>query len=91
MMDKPNFVLIPDDAELPEPASAGGLVARLRAMATASVGAALPTAPGCAEPTAETGTPARPCLVLAVEAAASREPAWATARHVTDALVKALP
>jgi hypothetical protein len=30
-------------------------------------------------------------LVFAVDATASREPAWAAARQVTDALVKALP
>lgn len=35
--------------------------------------------------------PARPRLVFAVDATASREPAWAAARQVTDVLVKALP
>jgi hypothetical protein len=44
-----------------------------------------------AEPPAETGTPGRPRLVFAVDATASREPAWAAARQVTDVLVKALP
>ena len=44
-----------------------------------------------AEPPTETDTPHRPRLVFAVDATASREPAWAAARQVTDALVKALP
>jgi hypothetical protein len=96
MADKPNFVLIPDDTP-PTPVRTGGVLARLRAMATtaitaaASAPAALRSALGHAEPPAETGTPARPRLVFAVDATASREPAWAAARQVTDALVKALP
>jgi hypothetical protein len=35
--------------------------------------------------------PPRPRLVFAVDATASREPAWEAARQATDALVKALP
>jgi hypothetical protein len=95
MTDKPNFVLIPDDA--PPPVRTGGVLARLRAMATTaatsvtSAPAVLRSALRDAEPPAETGTPARPQLVFAVDATASREPAWAAARQVTDALVKALP
>ena len=96
MTDKANFVLVPDD-EPPVPVRTGGMLARLRTMATtamatvASAPATLLSALGHAEPPAETGTPARPRLVFAVDATASREPAWAAARGVTDALVKALP
>jgi hypothetical protein len=96
MTDKPNFVMIPDD-EPPPPVPAGGVLARLRTMAgtalaaAAAAPAALLAALGHAEPPAETGTPTRPRLVFAVDATASREPAWAAARQVTDALVKALP
>jgi hypothetical protein len=97
MADKPNFVLIPDDMQPPAPARPDGLLARLWTMAItaltaiASVPAALRSALGHADPPAETGTPARPRLVFAVDATASRQPAWAAARQVTDALVKALP
>ena len=89
----------PDDAP-PAPdcphRPAGGVLARLRTMASNVVTAAKPAArpayaAGHAEPPAETGTPPRPRLVFAVDATASREPAWAAARQVTDALVKALP
>jgi hypothetical protein len=97
MRDKPNFVLVPDDAPAPVPSI--GPVALLRAAASttatrvAAAAAALRSAPGTAETaeTTETGAPARPRLVFAVDATASREPAWAAARQVTDALVKALP
>jgi len=101
MTDKPNFVMIPDDAppasQPPAPLGTGGVLARLRTMANSVVTAAKPAATalrttlGHAEPPAESGTPARPRLVFAVDATASREPAWAAARQVTDALVKALP
>lgn len=100
MTDKPNFVLIPDDAPspaLPAPIRTGGLLSRLRTMATAAVSVTKPVATalhaalGHAEPPADTGTPPRPRLIFAVDATASREPAWAAARQVTDALVKALP
>jgi hypothetical protein len=98
MTDKPNFVMIPDEAPLPPaPIRSGGMLARLRTMATtaataaASVPATLRSALSHAEPPGETGTPIRPRLVFAVDATASREPAWAAARQVTDALFKALP
>jgi hypothetical protein len=100
MTDKPNFVLIPDDATPPAPpmpVRTGGVMARLRTMATSVVTAAKPataalrSALSHAEPPAENATPVRPRLVFAVDATASREPAWAAARQVTDALVKALP
>jgi hypothetical protein len=101
MNDKPNFVLIPDDTPPATPAvparTGGGMLARLKTMATTALTAApsaataLLSALGHAEPPAESGNSARPRLVFAVDATASREPAWAVARKVTDALVKALP
>ena len=99
MTDKPNFVLIPDEASpAPAPlAETGGMLARLRTMANtiatsvASAAAALPTVLRHAEPPVATNTPARPRLVFAVDATASREPAWAAARQLTDTLVQALP
>jgi hypothetical protein len=102
MPDKPNFVLVQDDAPLSAPvapppgapAQNGGLLARVLTKVTTAISAAaaaLPAAFTDAEPPAETGAPARPRLVFAVDATASREPAWAAARLVTDALVKALP
>nr|WP_294557221.1 hypothetical protein [uncultured Rhodopila sp.] len=103
MTDKPNFVLVPDDAGVSPPvsggpvarASGGGMLARLRSVASAVTAAAdvasALLAVGHAEPPVEAVTPKRPRLVFAVDATASREPAWAAARRVTDALVKALP
>ena len=103
MPDKPNFVLIPDDppsrpnktaGHQVTPTQIGGLLGRIVTRVTSAVTAAaasLPAALGHAEPPAETGTPLRPRLVFAVDATASREPAWVAARQVTDALVKALP
>jgi hypothetical protein len=102
MTDKPNFVLIPDDNDIPDdngapvpaPVRSGGLLSRLLTTVTtavASAAASLPAAIGHAEPPVETGIAPRPRLVFAVDATASREPAWAAARQVTDALVKALP
>jgi hypothetical protein len=97
MIDKPNFVLIPDDAPPSAPpalAQAGGVLARLRTTVTAGLTAAsnsLLATLRHAEPPVETGAPVRPRLIFAVDATASREPAWAAARQMTDALVKALP
>jgi hypothetical protein len=105
MTDKPNFILVPDDAppapfalprQKPAPSQNGGFLARLRTIASTALSAA-PTAAAVlstfrnAEPPQHTGTPPRPRLVFAVDATASREPAWAAARRVTDVLVKALP
>lgn len=97
MTDKPNFILIPDDSPA-APAQPGGMLARLKAgvavataSAAASVTATLRSALLHAEPPSETGMPPRPRLVFAVDATASREPAWHAARQVTDSLVKALP
>jgi hypothetical protein len=70
------------------------VLARVLAKVTSAITAAatsLPAAFTNVEPPVETGTPSRPRLVFAVDATASREPAWAIAREVTDALVKALP
>lgn len=79
MADKQNFVLVPDPpAEEVPPHSS--LLARLRAL----------LAPRAADAVAA-DTPTRPRLIFAVDATASREPAWHTARQVTDALFGALP
>jgi hypothetical protein len=100
MADKPNFVLIPDDAPPPAPArvpspapgrTGGGLLARLAGTAVSAVASALLAPHGQAEPPVESVAPTRPRLVFAVDATASREPAWTAARRVTDVLVKALP
>ncbi len=99
MTDKPNFVLVPDDAPVSPPAGpvarvpGSSMLARLRSAVTAAASTASAglAALGHVEPPAETVAPNRPRLVFAVDATASREPAWAAARRVTDALVKALP
>jgi hypothetical protein len=95
MPDKPNFVMIPDDAPPPPaPRARGGLLSRLVtsvATAVSSAATSLPAMFTDASPPAEIGDVTRPRLVFAVDATASREPAWAAARQVTDALVKALP
>jgi hypothetical protein len=100
MTDKPNFVLITDAAPPAapvRPTSNPGVLVRLRTMVTTAVTAAAAgasariSALGHAEPPMETAGPSRPRLVFAVDATASREPAWTAARRVTDALVKALP
>ncbi len=93
---KPNFILVPEpEAEEPEPPRKAGtpLLARVRSLATAAA-ALIPSGPAQAitrQLTAEDDFPVRPRLVFGFDATASREPAWATARQVTDALVKALP
>jgi hypothetical protein len=97
MTDKPNFILVRDDAPPPAPPpppSGGSLLARVLTKVTTAItsaAASLPAAFTHAEPPADIGAPSRPRLVFAVDATASREPAWAAARQVTDALVKALP
>jgi hypothetical protein len=97
MVDRPNFILVPDP-EPDEPTPGRTLVAfsdRLRRVAS-SLTAALrgrPAALAGPRPAASadtTGT-GRPRLVFGFDATASREPAWAAARQVTDALVRALP
>jgi hypothetical protein len=95
MTDKPNFVLVPEDP--PSPPQRSGVLARLRTMTTSAVSAAASASAALrslltdAEPPDESGVPTRPRLVFAVDATASREPAWEAARRATDALVKALP
>lgn len=94
MADKPNFVLVPaPDPNTPAsvPARRGtgpGLLTQLRQLA-ASVVARLPHPAGLVP--AQATWSGRPRLVFGFDATASREPAWATARQVTDALVRALP
>jgi hypothetical protein len=94
MTDKPNFIMVQDDAPPPPARTPGRMLARLltvasRALTPAST--ALRNALGHAEPPVDSVSPGRPRLVFAVDATASREPAWTAARQVTDALVKALP
>ena len=86
MADEPNFILVPyADRQDPRQPS---IAERLRAAAS-SLGAMLPfralTGP---QQEADTAAPDRPRLVFGFDATASREPAWATARQVTDALVR---
>src|ERR1019366_9088777 len=90
--DKQNFVMVPEpdtetDAATPP---LGRLLARIRA-ALQSFPALQLLLPGPATPSPGDEVPTRPRLVFAFDATASREPAWAAARQVTDALVKALP
>ena len=85
--DKRNFVLVPESQ--PEAAPAPTLLDRLKSLlAPTPLGGLL-----AAEQEVEPGesAPTRPRLVFAFDATASREPAWETARQVTDALVRALP
>ena len=91
MADQPNFVLVPDpepDRAPPSP-PAPTLLTHVRGLAswlsrrTAAIAAPEPAAPA--------PWSGRPRLVFGFDATASREPAWATARQVTDALVRALP
>jgi hypothetical protein len=93
---KPNFVLVPDPEPEPsaEPQRSGvSLVERVLALA-ASAAALVPSARPLAtapSPEPDSGEITRPRLVFGFDATASREPAWETARTVTDALVRALP
>ncbi len=96
MADKPNFILVTDDAQpaaVPAPRTNGALSRLWTAAGAAAraVTARLPASLGHSEPATDLAAPARPRLVFAVDATASREPAWAAARQVTDVLVKALP
>jgi hypothetical protein len=90
MADKPNFVLVPDsepEAEEPRQPPAT-LLGRIRALTNAAA-SLIPFDTGRAVATGS--PPTRHRLIFGFDATASREPAWATARSVTDALVKALP
>jgi hypothetical protein len=80
MADKPNFVMVPDpEPEQEPPAKPPSLLDHIRAL--------LPFGASQVPATAVI----RPRLIFGFDATASREPAWTTARTVTDALVKALP
>ena len=91
MADRPNFVLVPDpdpSTDAPRP-PATSLLTHLRgAVAWLANRPAALVRPQSGPPAAWSG---RPRLVFGFDATASREPAWATARQVTDALVRALP
>jgi hypothetical protein len=90
MADKPNFVLVPE----PEPEAEEDqqqpvtLFGQVRALAQSVAGGLVRGVTGAQLPATQ---PLRPRLIFGFDATASREPAWATARTVTDALVKALP
>jgi hypothetical protein len=94
--DKPNFVLVPDpepEGEQPQPQPLT-LLDHIRSL-TASAASLIPfgaSRPSDAAQTTNIATATlRPRLIFGFDATASREPAWATARTVTDALVRALP
>ena len=95
---KPNFILVPDANEPPDPPPRGDLgsvFGRLGALVTAAKDAMLPVRLGLRHadppPVAADDRPTKPRLIFGFDATASREPAWETARQVTDALVQALP
>lgn len=79
MADKPNFVLVPETEPEEPPPKPPSLLDHIRAL--------LPFG----APSLPAVVPTRPRLIFGFDATASREPAWAAARNVTDALVKALP
>jgi hypothetical protein len=90
MSDKPNFVLVTTEQEQePEPDTGPpppSLMDRVKSWAVALLS---PGGPGALTTTDTSSN--RPRLVFGFDATASREPAWAMARTVTDALVRALP
>lgn len=88
MADKPNFVLVPESEPEAPQAKPVSLFQHVRAL-TQAVAGLLPFGVPTANQVAT--VPDRPRLVFGFDATASREPAWAAARTVTDALVKALP
>jgi hypothetical protein len=79
MADKPNFVLVPESEPEEPPPRPPTLLDHIRAL--------LPFG----SPQVPATTALRPRLIFGFDATASREPAWATARTVTDALVNSLP
>ncbi len=97
---KPNFVLVPDEAEhlatqplTPEHTARKTLapvLGKLRAL-VASAGILLPKDAAIGGEGTSTPWAGRPRLVFGFDATASREPAWDAARQVTDALVCTLP
>lgn len=94
MADRPNFVLVPDpDPSTEASGAAPALLSHLRSLAV-SAGSWLSrrqAAIAGSQPASLARWSGRPRLVFGFDATASREPAWATARQVTDALVRALP
>jgi hypothetical protein len=97
MTDKPNFVLVPDREPAHETTRASrtgtGALRAVPAIANAllSLQNAVFPRPEALAPVETGSVPQRPRLVFGFDATASREPAWAAARQVTDALVRALP
>lgn len=94
MTEPPNFVLVPDpDQESNGPGSKGmARTGGLRALAASVTAALRQRSAGVTAPVPPSAAmPRRPRLIFGFDATASREPAWATARQVTDALVRALP
>ena len=79
MAEKQNFVLVPDPEPTEPPQQAPTLLGFIRSL--------LPFG----TPQLPESAPTRPRLIFGFDATASRGPAWATARTVTDALVQALP
>jgi hypothetical protein len=77
--DKENFVLVPDPQPEEPQQQQPTLLGFIRSL--------LPFG----DPTPPSANPTRPRLIFGFDATASREPAWAAARTVTDALVQALP
>jgi hypothetical protein len=90
MTEKQNFILVPDpEPETEVPAQQPGTwLDRVRALVNA-VTSLVPF--GQPRDIATTAWSGRPRLIFGFDATASREPAWATARNVTDSLVQALP
>ena len=78
MTDKPDFILVLDDAPPPAPVRTGGLLARLKTKVTTAITSRRGRPPGI-DPCRAAGRgrrTTRPRLVFAVDATASREPAW---------------
>lgn len=95
MAERPNFVLVPEqETQSPQPAPRAStsvtLFDRVQAVMRSFTGL-LPVAQPVEPDQLPAETVTRPRLVFGFDATASREPAWAAARTVTDALVRALP
>jgi len=86
MADKPNFVIVTEGTSPPAPTP--GPLSRLFNRVV-SMAASIPARFTDTEPPVDPTT--GPRLIFAVDATASREPAWTAARQVTDTLVRALP
>jgi hypothetical protein len=88
MGEKPNFILVPDPEPAEEPPKPPTLLDHAKSVAQ-SVAGRLARVAGTSQVPATASV--RPRLIFGFDATASREPAWAAARTVTDALVQALP